>query len=65
MIEAMMKVVGVIAMLVVMSIVLTFPIMWCWNAVVPFIWQLPEITWGKAWCLALLANVFFKSNISK
>lgn len=44
-----------------LSLLLVFPVKWCWNSVMPYLFDLPTITWGKAWCLTFLASVFFKN----
>lgn len=46
------------------SLIIAFPVQWCWNYAVVSIFGLPAITWGKAWCLLFLANMLIKSSIS-
>jgi hypothetical protein len=41
-------VLGVIAGL---GLLLAFPIMWTWNYIMPYLFNLPTLTWGMAWCL--------------
>jgi hypothetical protein len=41
------------------SLLFAFPIKWCWNYTMPFLFGLPTITWGHAWCLSFLAHNFF------
>jgi hypothetical protein len=43
------------------GLVLAFPIMWTWNYVMPFLFKLPTITWGMAWCLNFLAGFIWKT----
>jgi len=43
------------------SLLLAFPLKWCWNYTMPEIFSLPTITWGKAWCLSMLATFLIKS----
>jgi len=40
-----------------------FPVKWCWNATMPYLFAFPVITWGKAWCLTFLSVMFFKSSL--
>ncbi len=46
---------------IIVGLIMAFPIMWCWNYSIVFIFNLPEITWGRAWCLAFLFNQFIRS----
>ena len=45
----------------IFGLLLAFPVMWCWNYAVVYVWHLPVITWGHAWCLLWVANVLIKS----
>ncbi len=38
-----------------------FPLMWTWNYVMPYVFGLPTITWGQAWCLHFVATMLTKS----
>lgn len=40
---------------------LAFPLKWSWNYVMPYLFDLKEITWGQAWCLSFIASMLFKS----
>jgi len=53
-----------VVLVVVVSFVLSLPVMLLWDAVVPAIFKLPEITWMQAWGLSLLCGLLFKSHIS-
>lgn len=55
---------GVIILAGGISLLLAWPIMWCWNYAVVSIWALPALTWGKAWCLSFLANCLIKSTLT-
>lgn len=55
---------GVIVLAGGISLLLAWPIMWCWNYAVVSIWALPALTWGKAWCLSFLANCLIKSTLT-
>lgn len=52
----------VVCIIPVISLLVAFPVKWTWNATMPFIWGLPIITWGKAWCLIFLAGCLIKST---
>jgi hypothetical protein len=40
-----------------------FPVKWCWNATMPYLFALPVLSWGKAWCLMFLASILLKSHL--
>ena len=64
--DVVIKVVGVVilSVLVIMliSVLLAWPIMWAWNYVMPYMFGFKVVTWGQAWCLSFLAGTFFKSS---
>ncbi len=45
------------------GLLLAFPIKWCWNYAIVDIFDLPTITWGKAWCLYFLSRLLIKSAL--
>jgi len=47
------------------SLLMAFPVMWCWNYAIVAVFGLPKITWGMAWCLLFLAQNFFKSTVTQ
>jgi hypothetical protein len=57
-------VIGVIVVAAGIGLLLAFPIMWCWNYSVVYVWHLPKITWGMAWCLSFLSITFIKSTLN-
>lgn len=56
-IEATMIVVGVI---IVVALLLTLPVMWLWNWLMPVIFELPTITFWQALGLSVLCSFLFK-----
>lgn len=54
-----------LALIVFISFLLALPVMLLWDAVIPAIFGLPEITWLQAWGLSLLCGLLFKSHITK
>ena len=48
---------------VIISAVLSLPVMLLWDAVVTQVFGMKEITWMQAWGLALLCSLLFKSNV--
>lgn len=57
-------VIGVVAILAGLGLLLAFPIKWTWNATMPYLFSLPTITWGKAWCLNFLCGCLLKKASS-
>ena len=44
------------------GLLLAWPIKWTWNFIMPYIFGLPTITWGKAWCLNFLSGCLIKGT---
>lgn len=55
---------GAIALVFILSLVLSLPVYWLWNWLVPSIFALREITWGEAWGLLLLTGFLFRNSSS-
>lgn len=58
------KVVVLLITAALVGVILAFPIKWTWNATMPQIFNLIEITWWQAWCLSFLAGQFIQSSIN-
>jgi len=59
-------VVGVIALGVFVSFLLSWPVMWLWNnALIGAVDGVHEITWLQAWGISCLTSILFKSHITK
>ena len=54
--------VGLAVVIAAFGLLLAFPVKWCWNYTMPYLFSLKEITWGQAWCLNLLAGFLIKST---
>ena len=52
---------GLLVVWSVMSLLLAFPFMWCWNYVMPYLFGLKTLAWGQAWCLSFLVGMVFRS----
>ena len=61
-IDAILAVIGVIVLVASVSLLLAFPVMLCWNYAVVAVFGLPKITWGMAWCLMFITNIFFSKS---
>lgn len=59
------KAVGTVVLVAILvagvGLIAAFPIKWAWNAVIPYLFGLPVLTWGKAWCLNFLAGCLIRS----
>ena len=64
-IAAIMLALGGIALLAVVCLLLSLPVMWLWNvALVPAIPGLAQIGWLQAWGILVLCNFLFKPTVS-
>ena len=61
---AIFVVIGFFASVVVLGLLFAFPIKWTWNATMPYLFALPTITWGKAWCLNFLCGMLVRSRLN-
>ncbi|TET30120.1 MAG: hypothetical protein E3J70_05375 [Candidatus Heimdallarchaeota archaeon] len=55
-------VIGMVVVLAGIGLLLAFPIKWTWNVTMPYLFSLPTITWGKAWCLNFLCGCLIKAS---
>jgi len=55
----------VVGGLILLSLVLSLPVMWLWDWLMPTIFGLKEITLLQAWGLNCLCSLLFKNHISK
>lgn len=56
----------VLAIVVILGLVLSFPLMLLWNGcLVPAVSGLSEITWLQAWGILIASNLLFKSTSYK
>lgn len=46
------------------SLFLAFPIKWCWNHTMPYLFEFKTIQWSHAWCLSFLSSMLIQSSIS-
>ena len=59
---AITAILGVVALFVLFSLLLAFPVMWLWNWLMPVIFKLPTLTVWQAWGLNVLTSFLFKSS---
>ena len=67
--ETVVKVIGIavvgIAVIVVLGLILSLPVMWLWNAcLVAAIPGIKEIGWLQAWGIMILCGLLFKNTSS-
>jgi hypothetical protein len=53
--------IGFVGLLVLISVVLGFPVMWCWNYIIPSLFGLPELRLDGAIVLNILCGLLFKN----
>lgn len=46
-----------------LGLLLAWPLMWTWNYVVPYLFDIKTISWGQAWCLSWVSGTLIKSHI--
>jgi hypothetical protein len=64
-IAAVALAIGGIALIAVVGLLFSLPVMWLWNvALVPAIPGLVEIGWLQAWGILILCNFLFKPTVS-
>lgn len=56
--------IGTVGIVVLFAVIMGFPVMWCWNYVVPSVLNLPTITLDKAIVLNVLCGLLFKNHVS-
>jgi len=57
-------IVGFVLLVVVVAVVMAFPVMWCWNYVMPDLFGLAELDFWHSLVLAMLSGMLFKSSSS-
>jgi TRAP-type C4-dicarboxylate transport system permease small subunit len=62
--KAIMAILSLVALAIVASALWAIVVAWCWNYTMPYLFHLPTIGYLRAFCLCLLATVFFKSSVS-
>lgn len=63
--ETLIKILGVIALIIGIALLLTFPVMWLWNWLMPIIFGLIKLTFWQSFGLSLLCGFLFKSTDTK
>jgi len=53
---------GIIGFVAIFGLLFAFPIKWCWNYTMPYLFELKEITWGQAWCLNFICHCLIKAS---
>lgn len=60
--EKLTKFIGLVALVVAIGLLLSFPTMILWNWLIPDVFGLPEITFTQALVMNVLSSIFFKNN---
>ena len=61
-VAGVITIIGAVGAIAGLGLLLAFPIKWTWNATMPYIFSLPAITWGKAWCINFLCSMLIKGT---
>lgn len=61
MFEKLGKIVLFVVVSTAFSLVMAFPLKWCWNYVMPYLFDLKEILWGHAFCLSFICSRLISS----
>lgn len=49
---------------ITLNLLWAFPVKWAWNYTMPYIFELPEIGWGKAFAILFIMTSLWKLNIT-
>ena len=63
--ETVLKVLGAILLVVVVSLLMAFPTMWLWNWLMPLIFGLIKINFWQALGINLLSGILFYHESGK
>lgn len=44
------------------ALIIGFPVMWVWNWIIPYLFDLPHISFWQSWGILFLSAALFKSN---
>ena len=55
----------IVVSMVFLALLLIFPVMWCWNYLMPDLFGLSEIRWQQAFVMSILSSLLFKSSAVK
>lgn len=62
--QAIAYFISALCVIFLVSLVLALPLLWLWNATMPELFGMKEITWWMAWKIMLLSSVLFKNFLS-
>ena len=55
-----------VGLLILLALLFSLPVMWLWDYTMPYLFKVPELTVGRAFCLVLLCKILFgNSSTSK
>jgi len=63
--ETVLKVLGAILLVAIVSLIMAFPTMWLWNWLMPVIFGLIKINFWQALGINLLAGILFYNGSGK
>ena len=59
-IGAILAFISMFGIYIALTVFYSLWVMLCWNVSIPFIFDLPKITWIESFCLLTISNAFFK-----
>jgi hypothetical protein len=62
--ETLAKLIGVLVIIAITILLLSFPVMWLWNWLMPTLFGLTEINWLQSVGLLLLINLLKPISVS-
>ena len=49
---------------IAIGLLLSLPVFWLWNGILPDLFGFKQITWMEAWGLMILSGLLFKSSVT-
>ena len=53
----------ILALVSSLSLLVAWPVKWCWNYTMPHLFGWPAIDWGRAYCLMLLVALLSPARV--
>jgi len=63
-VNIVLTVLGVIALGVILSLLMSYPVMLLWNGLLPALFGFKTVTWLQAWGLTWLCHLLFGRTVS-
>jgi hypothetical protein len=63
MINATVTFIVMVVITSVFDLLWAFPVMWSWNYVMPYLFELPKLNWSMSFCLLFILTSLWKISI--